>query len=423
MLIRIFTSIVLTAVIFTLNISAIAGSVADSKMKNGKILIKKALPAEGDKKANYIYKAKREFERASSAEPDNHLPYYWQAVITFYLEDDSTKSAKLYNKALNRGAEDYPEPWLYKTDNHLLSAFKGDFSWVKEAEELPVVEEIAEVIPVEKPANPAAILEGLIASNNIVSAESLYNELIVLPEHKSNTELMYQGLMLNLYQGQTRQASDLLEQIREMTGKKSKVYKKAAALYDTVLDSVIISTKQLERDGESTKALAVLSKWQPNRLVPKSPARARLMIRYSSILFANNNFTAVESMLQLYKENGYKKTKPYKKLKKDLEEASEQQAKDLEVVELVETKTKELPEGTVNYITLSPPGGDIVKVVVDKINPTTGKVLESEMWETYSPKKLSTGAAYKLTVHKKRERKAPKYIAVVGIITTLLIMR
>lgn len=423
---KICNLIVIVAVLITLNISAMAGSAADSKIKNGKILIKKALKAEGDKKSNYIYKATREFDRASTAEPDNPLPYYWQAVIKFYLENDSTKSAKLYKKALNRGAKDYPVPWIYKADNHLLSAFKGEFSWVDEVEELPATEEIAEEKPIEQPVNPVEILGELIASLNMLPAESLYNELIVLPEYKSNTELMHQGLILKLQQGQIRQSSDLLEQIYEMAGKKSKVYKEAVSVYDKALDWAIISTKQIERDGEYSKALAVLSEWQPDRLKPKSPGRARLMIRYSSILFAGSDFATVESMLQLYKENKYKKTKPYKKLKKDLEEVLKQEAKEPEPVEFVEVKAVEMPEEIkkdVDYITLSPPEGVMVKIVIDRINPTTSKVLESEIWETYSPKELPTGAAYKLTIHKKRERKAPKYIAVVGILTTLLIMR
>jgi hypothetical protein len=110
------------------------GEAADGKIKNGQLLIVKALNSSGEQKADYVYKAKREFERASLIEPNNPWPFYWNSVLSYYLERDSVNAAKLYNKALKIAPgvlDNYPLPWLYETDDNLKSAMKGDLKWLR----------------------------------------------------------------------------------------------------------------------------------------------------------------------------------------------------------------------------------------------------------------------------------------------------
>ena len=422
-----YMTTIIFLVLFSLFKIAAGDNVADSKIKNSQLLAKKALNSTADQRENYVYKSIRELERAIQAEPDNPWPYYWKSIIILYFEQDSKESDKFYNKALTKAPDvitNYPQPQAYKTDAHLLSAFEGEFTWT-EVEETKPIEEKVEEIP-ETPINPLDILNEMIAAKNFLSAESLYNVLIASAEYEDNTDLTYSGLVIKLNQNHIEQASTLLEKIQDTADNKSDIYKQAVSAYDSVLDLALISVKQAKREGEIQTAKNILKKWQPDRLKPTSPNRTRLLLEYSSVLLNNNETAYADSMLQLYNESGFKKTDYYKQFKKELAAILKQQeegSKEVEVAEVITEEKTEKPKKTESFVTLSPPEGDIVKVVVNKINPATGRTQESEMWETYAPKKLATGESYKLTVNKKRERKAPKYIAVVGILATLLIMR
>jgi len=88
----------------------------------------------------------------------------------------------------------------------------------------------------------------------------------------------------------------------------------------------------------------------------------------------------------------------------------------------IKTEPKPQPK-TEQFITVLPPNGNILKVIVNSIDPATGRIQDSKLWETTGPLKLKTGTAYKLTVQRKHEKKAPLFIAAAGIIATFLVVR
>ena len=155
---------------------ALADDAAEIKIKNGKLLTEKAMTSEGDVRADYIYKAKREFERAALTEPDNPWAYYWQAVILYYLEGDSLEADRIYAKALERKEKKFaaaPVPWAYHSNGHLSAAFKGDFDWAGGARAVP------EPLPTQKPPkeeprpDPGEFLSAMMATGDFAKAESL----------------------------------------------------------------------------------------------------------------------------------------------------------------------------------------------------------------------------------------------------------
>ena len=418
--------LLITALILIFQTASGTG-IAEGKIKNGKLLIKKALKANDQKKANYIYKAKREFDRAIAAEPGNPMPYYWEAVIVYHLENDSTEAAKLYRKALKHAGgniDSYPAPWSYITDENMLAAFTGDFSWVGKTETEPAKPEKTPPKPVIAKASPLDSLSRLVNTGEYSSAESLYLELKSRVKLATNPRLYYLGLQLKLDQGQFARASDILMQMKKTAGKKSKLYKKALKKYDAVVDESIIEARQFKGRGQTDQARAALQQWEPERGNLKSPGRARLILYYGSLLLSEGETGKVDTLLTFYRSLGYKKNKKYKTLKKELARAIKQQeVKPEQEPQKPLAGIKNKPRTTSDFVTLFPPKGDIVKVIVDKVDPATGKTEASEIWETYTPLQLPTGKSYKLVIHKKSERKAPKYIAALGILTTLLIMR
>ena len=135
------------------------------------------------------------------------------------------------------------------------------------------------------------------------------------------------------------------------------------------------------------------------------------------------NYAAADSGLKLYDELGYEEGGSYRNLKAKLTLAAKPATPPATKPEVALTKPEKKPEPLAGYVTIAPPPGEIVKVVVNTINPATGKVISSDLWETAAPRQLKTGLAYKLVVQKKQEKKAPKYIALAGILATFLIVR
>jgi tetratricopeptide (TPR) repeat protein len=402
------------------------GEIADSKINNGKLLAKKATSLSGSQREEYVYKAMREFERALSAEPENPLPYYWVAVLNYYLEKDSSEAAKNYNRALKYSTEataGLPSPWSYKSDEHLLSALDDDFSWAEAKEIQPVKEEIVEAPVEEQKVDSMAVLKEMIFANDLQTAGSIYEKIKLSPDYKSNPELTYSGLLLKLREPDAVGASMLMTELTQAVDKKSKLADQAVSAYDSVLEAEIIKARQTKREGNIASAKEILAIWEPANPNPQTPGRGRLMLAYSSILLENGEIDAADSVFQNYRISGYDKNASFKELKKQLETALKQQEEAAAPIEAARAESPEKPPQTSAHVAISPPEGDIVKIVINRVDPTSGKPYESEIWETYAPRELTAGEAYKLTINKKSERKAPKYIAIAGILTTLLIMR
>jgi hypothetical protein len=409
------------------------GDIADGKIKNGYLLIEKALGSSAEQKADYVYKAKREFERASLAEPENPWPLYWNSVLSFYLEQDSTNAAKLYGKALNNDAQvlaNYPPPWAYKTDSNMKSAIKGDFKWTKAAPkpiEPPIIAqaETTKVIAPTSSASPLDSLKALIQNQDLAAAESLYGALSSSIDYGTSMELRLLGLQLKLNEGSNIQSTNLLEEILGRATKGSTIAKTAIALYDKSLDSLLSEAKSLERRGQYDEAKTQLEKLEPYRLIPASTARGGLLLQFSSVLLAMNNPKSADSTLQLYLSAGYKKSAAYKNVSDRLAIVKDQN-KEPDVMPLAQTeiKAETKPQAkTDQYITMFPPKGEIMKVIVSSIDPVSGQIQDSKIWETTGPLKLKTGTAYTLTVQRKHERKAPLVIAATGIIATFFVVR
>jgi hypothetical protein len=421
------------ALLWIFPVQSKCGEIADGKIKNGHLLIEKALGSGSELKADYVYKAKREFERASLAEPENPWPLYWNSIISFYLEQDSTTAAKLYLKALKNDAQvlaNYPPPWSFKTDANLKSAIKGDFKWTKAVQkpvEPPVIAqaETTKIISPKSSANPLDSLKELIQNQDLAAAESLYGTLSSKTDYDTSVSLHLLGLELKLNEGSNIQSVNLLEEILSRATKGSAAAKTAIALYDKSLDSLLTEAKSLERRGQYAETKTQLEKLEPYRLIPASTARGGLLLQYSSVLLAMNNPESADSTLQLYLSAGYKKSTAYKNINDRLTIVKDQH-KEQVVTQLAQTETKieTKPQAkTEQYITMVPPGGEILKVIVSSIDPASGQTQDSKLWETTGPLKLKTGTAYTLTVQRKHERKAPLFIAATGIIATFFVVR
>ncbi len=412
-------------------VSALADEVAESKIKNGKLLAEKALSSEGDTRADYAYKAKREFERAALAEPDNPWAYYWQAVVLFYIEGDSLEADRIYGKALEhkeKRFEGAPVPWVYRADSNVKAAFKGEFGWAEASKEEPEV--LTEAPPKKEEPKPDQIefLSAMIAAGDFGKAESLYAELMKSPQNQKNEKLLLNGLKMKLSQDSLSPASLVLADIADKKGRRSQAFRSAQEQYDARLDQALLVAKDLERDGNPAGAENTLSAWQPQLARPTTPARGRLIMQYASAALAQEKLALADSALALYGELGYEEGSAYKNLKAKLTLAQDArkpvEAKpEIVVASKPEIKPEKKPEAVTGFVTIAPPPGDIVKVVVNTINPATGRVESSDLWETAAPRQLKTGSAYRLVVQKKQERKAPKYIALAGILATFLIVR
>jgi|GEM_PF-3323072 hypothetical protein len=409
------------------------GEAADGKIKNGQLLIVKALNSSGEQKADYVYKAKREFERASLIEPNNPWPFYWNSVLSYYLERDSVNAAKLYNKALKIAPgvlDNYPLPWLYETDDNLKSAMKGDLKWVTQSQariESPVMAktETAEGFQSPAPISLLDSLSGLIKNNNLALADSLYSVLLSDADYDTSISLFLLGLELRLNEGFNKNCSDLLEEILNRTKKGSSSQKTAIGLYDKSIETYLIEAKSLENRGKYTEAATILEKMEPYRLIPASTARGNLHLQYSSVLLATNNPESADSLLKLYLAAGYRKSPAYKNIADRLAIVKKHKTAHAEIKttrpdDILEEKPQSKSD---QYIMMSPPQGDIIKVLVGSIDPMTGQIKETKLWETTGPLKMKTGAAYTLTVQRKHERKASLFIAAAGIVATFFIVR
>jgi hypothetical protein len=421
------------ALLWIFPVQSRCGDIADGKIKNGHLLIEKALSSGAEQKADYVYKAKREFERAALAEPENPWPLYWNSVLSYYLEQDSINAAKLYGKAINNDAQvlaNYPPPWTYKTDSNLKSAIKGDFKWTKAAPKPinpPVIAqaETTKVIMPANSANPLDSLKALIQNRDLAAAESLYGALSANTDYGTSVELRLLGLQLKLNEGSYIKSTDLLEEILGRATKSSTTARTSIALYDKSLDSLLTEAKSLERRGQYAEAKTQLDKLEPYRLIPASTARGGLLLQYSSVLLAMNNPKSADSTLQLYLSAGYKKSAAYKNVSDRLAIVKDQN-KDQDLTPLAQTETKieTKPQAKAEqFITMFPPKGEIMKVIVSSIDPVSGQIQDSKIWETTGPLKLKTGTAYTLTVQRKHERKAPLFIAATGIIATFFVVR
>lgn len=424
---------VVLSLLWIIPVRSQCGETANGKIKNGQLLIEKALTSSGEQKADFIYKAKREFERASLAEPENPWPLYWNSVLSFYLEQDSANAAKLYRKALNYNTEvlvNYPPPWLYKADANIKSAIKGNFKWVNELKtpiELPAITkaESTKDMPPAVSINPLDSLRGLIDGKNYWKADSLYDDLLSKTEYDTSNSLRLMGLELKLSEGLNAQCSDLLEEILGRSKKGSTTQKTALGHYDKSLEAVLAEAKSLENRGRYTEAITILEKMEPYRLIPASAARGNLLLRYSSVILATNNPEGADSLLQLYLSAGYKKNAAYNSVDIRLTSVKNQnkvmtEPKLTQTTKKIEAKPQAKPE---QYITLVPPGGDVMKVLVSSIDPISGQIQDNSLWETTGPLKLKTGTAYKLSIQRKHERKASLFIAAAGIVATFFIVR
>jgi tetratricopeptide (TPR) repeat protein len=424
---------VVFALLWMIPVRSQCGEAADGKIKNGQLLIEKALNSSGEQKADYIYKAKREFERASLAEPENPWPLYWNSVLSFYLEQDSANAAKLYRKALKFDTEvlaNYPPPWLYKADANVKSAIKGNFKWVNESPtpiESPAIAkaDTTKNLPPVVAVNPLDSLRGLIDSKNYGKADSLYGDLLSKAEYDTSNSLRLLGLELKLNEGLDAQCSDLLEEILGKSKKGSITQKTALGHYDKSLEAILAEARSLESRGRYPEAITILEKMEPYRLIPASAARGDLILRYASLLLATNNPESADSLLQLYLSAGYRKNATYSNVNSRLTIVKKQNKETTEpkltqTARKIEAKSQAKPE---QYITLVPPGGDVMKVLVSSIDPISGQIQDNSLWETTGPLKLKTGTAYKLSVQRKHERKASLFIAAAGIIATFFIVR
>jgi hypothetical protein len=409
-----------------MSLPAIAGDAADSKIKNGKLLAEKALTLDGDQKADCIYRAKREFERATLAEPENPWPYYWEAVVVFYLEQDSLGADKYYSKAIgfkDKHVAAAPAPWSYQNDDHLKASFKGEFGWAKAAPEpKPIIAE--KKIKTEKKIDPLELLVATINNRQFAGAESLYGELSKNPDFSDNIDFLYDGFQLKLSEDSLAQASAMLANFELKKGHRSPFFKMASKWYDARLDSSLIEAKTLEGDGESAQAENVLLQWQPYLSRPVTPSRGKLILQYTTSILSQKKFVSADSALNFYDQLGYEKNDSYRNLKNRIGVALAIATPPKEIEpEVIETKPEKKQATPESYVTINPPSGDIVKVIINKVDPTTGRVESSDLWETATPTRLKTGSSYKLVVQKKQEKKTPKYIALAGILATFLIVR
>jgi hypothetical protein len=149
----------------------------------------------------------------------------------------------------------------------------------------------------------------------------------------------------------------------------------------------------------------------------------------TSVSLSKNNTELAASSLALYESLGYDKDRIYQDLKKRTappEKPIEIAEKPVATQKIVTPPpipvVQKIPQAS-NMITLSPPGSEIVKVLVNKIDLVTGEVNSTELWQTSAPIKLKTGSAYKLVVQKKQEKVAPRYIALAAMLATFLIVR
>jgi len=426
-------SILIFALLLIMAETVFAQGSAESKIKNGKLLAGKALSSQGDARADYIVKAKRELERASLSEPENPQAYYWQAVVAFYLERDSVSADKLYSKALqnaDKKTRALPLPWAYQTDDNLSAAIAGDFAWAKvSSAPVKLAEEPRKVKPKEQVVNPLETLAFLIAAEQFISAESLYTFLSGNPEKYNKDELALSGLKLKLAEDSIGQATALLDNIQKTNNRRSQVYKKAVELYDSVLDPAVARIKRNAQQGEYSAAWDSLSKWEPERQSPITPGRGKMLLIATSVSLSKNNTELAASSLALYESVGYDKDRIYQDLKKRTappEKPIEIAEKPVATQKIVTPPpipvVQKIPQAS-NMITLSPPGSEIVKVLVNKIDLVTGEVNSTELWQTSAPIKLKTGSAYKLVVQKKQEKVAPRYIALAAMLATFLIVR
>jgi hypothetical protein len=426
-------SILIFALLLIMAESVFAQGSAESKIKNGKLLAGKALSSQGDTRADYIIKAKRELERASLSEPENAQAYYWQAVVAFYLERDSVSADKLYSKALqyaDKKTKALPLPWAYQTDDNLSAAIAGDFAWAQvSSAPVKLAEEPKKEKPKELVVNPLQTIASLITAENFVSAESLYTFLSSNPEKYNKDELALSGLKLKLAEDSIGQATALLDNIQKTSNRRSQVYKKAVELYDSVLDPALTKIKGDAQQGEYSAAWDSLSKWEPERQSPVTPGRGKMLLIATSVSLSKNNTEIAASSLALYESLGYDKDRVYQDLKK----RAAPPEKPIEIAEKPVVAQKPVtPQplpviqkvpGVSNMVTLLPPGNEIVKVLVNKIDPITGEVNSTELWQTSAPMKLKTGSAYRLVIQKKQEKVAPRYIALAAMLATFLIVR
>ena len=425
-------------ILSALTCTAFAGDQADSKIKNAQLMATRALDQTGDDQVNTVYKAKRELDRASLAEPNNPLPYYWKAIITFYFDKDPAEADKLYQKAISFDpdlANEFPPPSAYTNKEHLTAAFAGDFDWsqapapVTETA-LPPTEEPV-VPPAEDPAAKlAALIENMreaIEGQQYHAAESLYAEIGPLTAHDKKDEHILLNLRLQLAMDSIPRATALLGELGIQN--KSKTFKAAAAIYDGVLDSAIDQAVRFERKGQFAESARLLERWEPYRQAPVTDGRGKLLLQYASILLAENELGGTDSTLAFYDHQGYKKDKAYKNIFARLQLAEQREKEKAAPVEIAvaEPAAKIIPEPApkkaVEYLTLQPPPGEIMKVLIKTIDPATGQTASSEIWETAGPTRLKAGESYRLMVQKKHEKKAPKYVALAAILTTFLIMR
>jgi hypothetical protein len=423
------SSILILTLLLALQGSVFAQSSADSKIKNGKLLAGKALSSQGDIRADYIIKARKEFERANLSEPENALAYYWQAVVTFYLQHDSTTADGLYSKALryaDKKTKALPLPWAYQTDDNLSAALAGNFAWANSlVAPAKIAEEPKKIKPSEKAVDPLATLDSLIKAENFISAESLFALLSSAAKPINTDELTLSSLKLKLAEDSIGQATSILDNIQKSSNRKSRINKKAVEMYDSALDPAITRIKQDAQGGEFSSAWDALSRWDPERKSPITPARGKLVLLSASVLLSSGKTTSADSSLALYDELGYEKDRTFQDLKKkvtSVEKPHNVQIAEKPAVALPVPLPQKMPQAD-NMITVFPPGNEIVKVLVNTIDPVTGEVKSTALWETTGPMKLKTGSAYKLVVQKKQEKIAPRYIALAAMLATFLIVR
>ena len=418
--------------------NVLAGEQADSKIKNAQLMATKALSETGDEQTNTIYKAKRELDRATLAEPKNPLPYYWKSIIVFYFDKDQAEADKLYQKAMSFDpdlANEFPPPSAYTSKEHLTAAFNGDFNWSQAS--LPVTE--TPKPPAKEPTpppveDPATRLVGLldnmkkaIAGGQYAAAESLYGEIGPLTAFDKKDEHILLNLQLQLALDSIPRASGILVDLGK--NKKSKTFKAAVAVYDGVLDSVLDQADRLERRGQFDEGARLLQPWEPYRKEPVTDARRKLLLQYASLLLSENELAGTDSALTFYDSSGYKKDKDYKHILERLQLAQEREKKEAASVEVAVAEPAPAiePEAAskkpAEYVTLQPPPGEIMRVLIKTLDPATGQTASSEVWETAGPTRLKAGESYKILVQKKHEKKASKYVALAAILTTFLIMR
>ncbi len=423
--------LILLGLFLCLSGSLFAQGSAESKIKNGRLLAEKALTMQGEARADYIYKAKREFERALVDEPKNPSAYYWESVIAYYLEHDSTAADKLYSKALqyaDKTTKDFPPPWTYRTDDNLKSAFAGEFAWaVTPSAPVTIAEKPEKPKPSEKQVDPLETLSSFITAENFISAESLYAFLNNDPNFHNKQDLLLSGLKLKLSEDSLSQATDILDNIQKSSNRRSKFHKESVEIYDSFLDPVVTKAKQNAQRGETATAYDALMRWDAGRETPVTPARGEMLLLAASLKLSVNDTTSVNTILALYESSGYDKNDIYKDLKSRSASPKKEKPKETQLAEKPPAvslpKIAPKAQSADNIITVFPPGSEIVKVQINTIDPATGQVKSTDLWETASPLSLKTGSAYKIIVQKKQERIAPRYIALAAMLATFLIVR